>query len=93
MFQMLLSVEKGLLGHDPIREMFEGFRKAIVDILLDGVEKGMFRPQIARDAEKIAINLTAYRDGIFLHYTMSKDLFDLQEQVDSYLDELLRSLK
>ena len=61
--------------------------------LLEGVSKGVFRPEIAKDAEKIAINLAAYLDGIALHHFMSKDFFDLKEQVDSYLEELLGSLK
>ncbi len=93
MFQMLLSREQDLAHHNLIREMFRGFRLTIVDILLDGVSKGVFRPEIARDAEKIAINLTAYLDGIGLHYCMSRNYFDLKEQIDFYFEELLLSLK
>jgi hypothetical protein len=80
-------------GHDLIREGFREFRKIITDILLEGVSKAIFRPEIAKDAEKIAINLAAYLDGIGLHYYMSKNYFDLKEQVDAYLEELLESLK
>ena len=93
MFQAALPSEKELFHHDLIRETFRDFRKIIIDTLLEGVSKGDFRPEIAKDAEKIAINLAAYLDGIALHHYMSKDFFDLKEQVDSYLDELLESLK
>lgn len=91
MFQALLS--GGVPPHhELIREMFQGFRKTITDILLDGVSRGDFRPEVARDAEKIAINLTAYLDGIGLHYYMSRSYFDLKEQVGFQIDQLLRGL-
>jgi AcrR family transcriptional regulator len=93
MFQSLLVSGKELLHHDLIREAFGDFRKVIIDTLLDGVSKGVFRPEIARDAEKIAINLAAYLDGIALHHFISRDFFDLEEQVDSYLEELIDSLR
>lgn len=93
MFQAALPSEKELFHHDLIREIFRDFRKLIIDTLLEGVSQGLFRPEIAKDAEKIAINLAAYLDGIALHHFMSKDFFDLKEQVDSYLEELLESLK
>ncbi len=92
MFQAALPSEKELLHHDLIREIFRDFRKFIIDTLLEGVSKRVFRPEIAKDAEKIAINLAAYLDGIALHHFMSKDFFDLKEQVDAYLEELLESL-
>lgn len=91
MFQALLS--GGVPAHhDLIREMFQGFRKTITDILLDGVARGVFRPEVARDAERIAINLTAYLDGIGLHYYMSRSYFDLEEQVGYQVEQLLASL-
>jgi AcrR family transcriptional regulator len=93
MFQSLLASGQELLHHDLIREAFGDFRKVIIDTLLEGVSKGVFRPEIARDAEKIAINLAAYLDGIALHHFMSPDFFDLEEQVDSYLEELIDSLR
>ena len=92
MFQSLLVSGRDLLHHDMIREAFGDFRKVIIDTLLEGVSKGVFRPEIARDAEKIAINLAAYLDGIALHHFISRDFFDLEEQVDSYLEELIDSL-
>ena len=92
-FQAILTVETSFTHHDTIRGVFSDFRRVIVDTLLDGVSKGVFRPEIAKDAEKIAINLAAYLDGIGLHYLMSKDDFDLKEQVDAYVQELLEGLR
>jgi AcrR family transcriptional regulator len=74
-------------------EMYAGQRRMIVDILLDGISTGRFRPEIARDAEKIAINLLACFDGIFLHSIVSADAFSLQDQVMFYLDTLMGTIR
>jgi AcrR family transcriptional regulator len=74
-----------------MKELTAGMRRIVVDILLDGISKGVFRPDIARDAEKIAINFLAYLDGIGLHSMLSKNYFDLQVQIDFYLKNLLRA--
>ena len=68
-------------------------RKTLVDTLLDGVSQGVFKPEIAIDAEKIAINLFAYLDGIGFHYIIGKSHFDLMEQVNFYLDNLIEQLR
>lgn len=91
-FESLLVGGKELFRHDTIREAFSERRKVISRILLEGVSRGAFRPEIARDAEKIAINLAAYLDGIALHHLTSRETFDLGQQVDFYLEELLESL-
>jgi AcrR family transcriptional regulator len=92
-FQLILTDSQLLSKHDIIRESLQGIRKMITDILLDGISKGIFRSEVAREAEKIAINLLAYMDGIALHYFLSNNFFDLTEQVDFYMDELIRYLK
>ncbi|UCF90693.1 MAG: TetR/AcrR family transcriptional regulator, partial [Desulfobacterales bacterium] len=38
-----------------VKEMAAGMRRAVMDVLLDGISQGVFRPEIARDAEKLAI--------------------------------------
>ncbi len=93
MLRLFLMNPEFYQKHELTRELFQSSRKRIVDALLDGVSQGVFRPGIANEAEKIAINLVAYLDGIGLHYYMSKDYFDLKEQVDSYLDGLLQSIE
>jgi AcrR family transcriptional regulator len=75
-----------------IKDMHAGIRKIVVDTLLDGISKGVFRSEIARDAEKIAINLLAYIDGISLHNFLSKDYFDLKEQIDLYMQNLIHEI-
>jgi AcrR family transcriptional regulator len=75
-----------------VKDMHAGTQKIVVDTLLDGVSKGVFRPEIARDAEKIAINLLAYMDGISLHSILSKNYFDLKEQVDLYMNNLIHKI-
>ncbi len=93
MFQVMLTGGKLDPHGNLIREMFRGFRQTLVEILLDGVSRGVFRPEIAKDAEKIAINLTAYLDGIGLHYYMSDGYFDLREQIEFHLEHLIPSLR
>jgi len=92
-FQLTLSGSPLLRNHDIIRETLQGFRRMVIELLLEGVSKGVFRPEIARDTEKIAINLMAYMDGIALHYFMSKNFFNIREQVEYYMRELLSDLK
>ena len=91
-FQLFLTSPLLLSQRDLTREVFRGARESIVDILRDGVSQGVFRPETAREAESIAINLLAYLDGIGLHYYMSRSYFDLMSQVDLYLDHLLPNL-
>lgn len=75
-----------------VKEMAAGISRAVVDVLLDGISKGVFRPEIARDAETLAINLHAYLDGIGLHSIVSDNYFDLKQQIDFYLDSLIDSI-
>ena len=74
------------------KDMHAGMQKIVVDTLLDGISKGVFRPEIACDAEKIAINLLAYLDGISLHSILSKNYFDLKEQIDLYMKNLIHEI-
>jgi AcrR family transcriptional regulator len=91
-FQMLIAGSWLDPRRNLIREMFAGMRKSLVSILLEGVSRGIFRPEVARAAETIAINLIAYLDGIGLHYLMSAREFDLREQVRFVLDRMLAGL-
>lgn len=77
---------------DLMRKVSAPFRRAILAILLDGVSAGIFRPEVADIAEKIAINLVAFVDGVGLHHVADPGFFDLPEQIDIYLEGLVRSL-
>lgn len=75
-----------------MKEMHAGIRKIVVDILLDGISKGVFRPEIAKDAEKIAINLLAYLDGVCWHSILSENYFNLKEQINFYMQNLIHEI-
>ncbi|MCF8070640.1 MAG: TetR/AcrR family transcriptional regulator [Desulfobacterales bacterium] len=75
-----------------VREMLLGFRKIITNILLDGVSKGIFKPEIAKDAEKIATNLLAFLDGASLHTKMTENYFDIPSQLDYFMQYLTQSI-
>ncbi len=74
---------------DVMKNMMSGIRRLVEEILLDGISKGVFRPEIARDAEKIAINFLGYLDGIGLHSIMSDNYFDLHDQINFYIRQLV----
>lgn len=73
-----------------MKEVHTGMRRIVVTILLEGISRGVFRPEIARDAEKMAINLLGYLDGISLHSLISEGDFNLREQIEFSLDNILR---
>lgn len=76
-----------------IKDMRAMFCSLVADILLDGVSKKKFKPEIARDVNKIAVNLMAYLDGICMHYLIVEEYEEFESQVDFYvkcfLDEIL----
>lgn len=76
-----------------MKEMHTGMRRIVVNILLDGISRGIFKPEIARDAEKIAINFLGYLDGISLHSIMSENYFDLREQTRFSLEGIVRMIR
>jgi AcrR family transcriptional regulator len=76
-----------------MKDMHNGMRRIVVNILLDGISKGVFRPEIARDAEKIAINFLGYLDGISLHSIMSDNDFDIKEQIEFSLESIVRLIR
>ena len=64
-----------------VREMMQGSRKMLTDILLEGVSKGVFQVHIARDAEKLAANIIAFLDGASLHRAITENYFDMPKQL------------
>lgn len=92
LFQVILK-DDTLLQAGQTQQLFQGMRKMLADMLLEGIAQGTFKPDIARDVEKITINLFAYLDGIAVHYFVNKTDFDLMEQVDFYLGRLLNDIR
>ena len=68
-----------------IKDMRATFCDLLADILLDGVSKKVFKPEIARDVSKIAVNLLAYLDGICMHYLIMEEYREFEDQVDFYI--------
>ncbi len=75
-----------------VREMAATATRSMAGVLLDGVAKGVFKPEIAASAETIAVNLHAYLDGIGMHSMVSGKYFDLKQQIDYYMDHLIQSI-
>ena len=91
-FQLLITDKEGADKAVLLRNMFQGARQTIAAIIVEGGDKGIFRPEVLPEAETIAINMIAFLDGIWLHSLLSPEGIDLRGQVNHYLDNLLRSL-
>jgi len=75
-----------------IKDMRATFCDLVVDILLDGVSKKVFKPEIARDVSKIAVNLLAYLDGICMHYLIMEEYREFEDQVDFYIKGFVNAI-
>ena len=75
-----------------VKKIHDGLCRMVMDILLDGISRGIFKPEIARDAETIANNLLACLDGISLHSLLSRNDFDLKSQIDFYMQNLINRI-
>ena len=93
MLQFIMSKSEFLNRRNLVRDLYQEFRRLIVEALLEGVSIGVFRPEIARDAETIGNNLLAFLDGIFFHYFLDRKFIDLSRQVNYYMDRLFESIK
>ncbi|MDJ0830273.1 MAG: TetR/AcrR family transcriptional regulator [Desulfobacterales bacterium] len=75
-----------------MKELHAGSKHLVIDVLLEGISKGVFKPKIAQDTENIAINLLAYLDGISLHSMISENYIDLKRQINFYMQHLLQTI-
>jgi AcrR family transcriptional regulator len=78
-------------GVDIFAQYVESFRGQAMQIINTGVADGLFNPEISQISHKMVINLFAFLDGLVLHYWMSPD-FDVREQIDLYVDQMLHML-
>jgi AcrR family transcriptional regulator len=62
--------------------------RMITDILLDGVSNGSLKPQIARDARKIAITYFSFLHGLTLGSLVSESTIDVREQISFFIQKL-----
>ena len=71
-----------------IREVHQKVIRTVADILLTGVSSGDLRPEIAKDAEKIAITYLAFLDGMMLNSLVADSYIDIDAQVAFFLQHL-----
>jgi AcrR family transcriptional regulator len=69
-----------------IREVHQRMIRTVADILLTGVSSGDFRPEIAKDAGKIAITYLAYLDGMMLNSLLAENYIDINAQLSFFLE-------
>ncbi len=72
-----------------IRELHQRIVRILVAYLLEGVSRGQLRPNIARKAEKICINLMAYLDGILMHGLIEEGYIDVKQQISLFMEQLI----
>lgn len=72
-----------------IRELHQRIVRIMVAYLLDGVSRGQLRPGIARNAEKICINLMAFLDGILMHGLIEEGYINVREQIALFLEHMI----
>ena len=75
-----------------IRNVHRRVVRIVADYLLAGISRGQLKPDIARSAEKIAINFLAYLEGIHLHGLIEEGYIDIPGQVALFLEQMSRLL-
>lgn len=71
-----------------IENIYQRVIRVVVGFLLTGVSRGRLKPDIAGDAEDIAINYMAFLDGIKLHAMIAGSYIDMRRQINLYLENL-----
>ena len=88
-FQLFMTKLHETTYGDTLKVMFRNGVRSIEKIILEGMESGSFRLEDRHEAHLIAVNLTAFLDGICLDYMATGGQFDLKDQVDHYMKYLL----
>lgn len=81
----------GVISNRPhmIRQIYRRVVNIVAGYLLDGISTGQLRPEIARDAEKIAIHFLATLDGIQIHSMIAPNQVVPRDQTDFFFDCLV----
>ncbi|MFT7519973.1 MAG: AcrR family transcriptional regulator [Kiritimatiellia bacterium] len=94
-FEIMASLNKrhGAQSLSAFESTLRELQHYVVTILLDGISTGCFRPEIARDVHKIAMNLIILLDGMGMYRYVALDYFDVEEQIDMYMRRLLTHIE
>jgi AcrR family transcriptional regulator len=87
-------MEDGVLYNRPdfFIDMHLQIQQQLSKIFLDGISKGIFKPETAKDLDKIGHNILAYIDGIGLHCLFVKNSCNMKEQTDYFVHNLLQAI-
>ncbi len=75
------------------RDVNRRFVALITNRILEGISHGVFRPEVARDTERLAMNMIAFADGLWFSYYLERGDIHLDEQVDLYLHMFLEHIR
>ncbi len=81
------------LSKDLSRAVSGRFIRLVTNRILEGISQGVFRPEIAKDVEKLAINMIALADGLWLKNYLDGTGFHPEEQLDFYLELFFDNLR
>ena len=76
---------------DIFRELLQGFRIVVRDIIEEGKQKKLYRQDV--DPKNLAIYLVASIDGIYLHYYFDQQAFDLLQICSEFMENFIAGLE
>lgn len=89
-FQLFMTRLQDTTFGEVVQSMFTTGVDSISGILVEGINRGIFRFDGPEEARIIAVNMVAYLDGLCIDYIVTGRSFNLKEQVDHYVNYLLR---
>lgn len=72
-----------------LEKLYEDFRKMIGAVLEEGIRLGQFKPMNTHIIASLMIGMT---DGVLLQWIMNRNIFDIHEAIDCFLNELLTGI-
>lgn len=76
-----------------LKDMFASQVRLVRGILMEGIAAGVFLPETALDADRIAVNLLAFLDGIIWHTLIMGNYIDPNQHVQYYMKLLFNEIK
>ncbi len=91
--RMTNTKEGRLIDRTLNREVNRRFVALITKRILEGISHGVFRPEIAKQTEVLAMNMIAFTDGLWFSYYLERGKINLEEQLDLYLHIFFQHLR